>query len=135
MLKTKNLVTGVVAMAMALVVSVPVFSATNQTISLPKNKVWVDAGDAIRSGNYSAVRARCHSVYPDSGTDDFTKIRCRVQNSSDTVISDTVILSETASDYTSIEIREGYISASPVTFQFRGNTNAAANAVVSYRGY
>ena len=129
----KKLVTIITVWAMAFVMAIPSFAAYKQTISLPKNQQWATAGDINRSGNYSTVKARCHSVYPDSGADFFGKIQCRVTNKNGTEISDKVYtLDEGASDYTKITIKEGYLATSPVTFQFRGNKDAAANAVVSY---
>jgi len=122
-------------LAMVVVMALQVSALTeNQTISLPANQVWVTAGSESRSGNLSTVSARCHSVYPESGVDLYGIIKCQVTNSSGTAITDMVSLNESASDYTSISIKEGFLAASPVSFQFRGNTNAAASAVVSYRG-
>jgi hypothetical protein len=131
----KKLATIITVLAMAFVMAIPTFAAYKQSIYLPKDQAWVTAGDATRSGNYSTVKARCHSVYPDSGADFFGKIQCRVTNKNGTEISDKIYaLDEGDSDYTKITIKEGYLSTSPVTFQFRGNTSAAANAVVSYTG-
>ena len=45
-----------------------------------------------------------------------------------------VKLSEGSSDFTKINLKDGYINLSTVNFQFCGNTKASAQAVVSYRG-
>ncbi len=134
---TKKILSAFVVMMIAIIIAVPAFAAgTNrQSIYLPKDQEWKSAGTDTRTGNYSYVYARCHSVYPDSGADHFTTIQCRVRNSSGIVISDKIYyLEESATGFTSIKIKEGYLSASPVTFQFRGNTSAPAYAVVSYHG-
>lgn len=121
-----------------LCVSAMAASVTNKTISLPANQVWTSAtGNSVaRSGSYNDVGARCNSVYPDSGADFFGKIQCRVLNSYGTKIMDDdyVVLDEGADGYTYIPIKNGYLSVTTVYFQFRGNTSAAANAVVSYTG-
>lgn len=128
----------VVVLAMSIVMALPVFAATEQTeqtIHLPKEKSWVTAGELERSGSFSTVKARCHSVYPDGGTDFYSTIQCRVLNSDGDAITENISLKEKSTDYTRIQIKEGYLNADLVTFQFRGNSNAAANAVVSYRSY
>ena len=77
---------------------------------------------------------RCHSVYPESGLDLFSTIRCRLKSGTN-VISDVVHLSELNSEYTTVTLKEGYDHVNSVTFQFSGNSNAAAYAVVSYHTY
>lgn len=120
---------------MTFVMSVPAFAAYKQNITLPENQVWKTAGTSSRTGDYSTVYARCHSVYPSSGPDFFGKIQCRVTNSGGTQICDSAyVLDEGNDGYTEITIKEGYLATSPVTFQFRGNSSAAASAVVSYYG-
>jgi hypothetical protein len=131
----KKLSTAIIVVVASFVMAIPVLAVYQQNIYLPANQVWTTAGTAYRSGNRLNVYARCHSVYPDSGTDKFQIIQCRVLNSSGVSISDVVRLNETAGGYTAISIYDGYLAASPVTFQFRGNTNSSAYAVVSYQGY
>ena len=62
-------------------------------------------------------------------------MRCRVVNSSGTVISEStyIILTEGAS-ITQIGLKEGYLNLSTVYFQFSGNTVYPAQAIVSYYG-
>lgn len=105
-------------------------------ISLPANMKWTAKYSTSRNTSYSYSRARCHSVYPESGSDNFSRMRCRVVNSSGTVISASsyTILTEGASGNTRISLREGYLNLSTVYFQFCGNTKASAQAVVSYYG-
>ncbi len=112
----KKFITAVIVIAMTFVMVLPVLAAYKQSIYLPANQAWMTAGTASRNINYSSVSARCHSVYPDSGTDNFQVIQCRVLTASGLLISDVVKLNETAGDYTSIKIKEGYLASSPVTF-------------------
>ncbi|MGN0254547.1 MAG: hypothetical protein ACI4D6_01005 [Chordicoccus sp.] len=131
----KKLITLLIASVMVLVTALPAVAEANKVLSLPANQVWVTAGNASRSGNFSYVSARCHSVYPNSGMDTFSTIQCRVANTRGTIISDkTYLLSESAATYTEVKLKEGYLSSNPVRFDFRGNTSAAAGAVVSYHG-
>lgn len=134
-MKKQKLIPCIVALAIAFITSIPVFASTT-TISLSKDQAWTKNYNDTRSKDYSYVTARCHSVYPASGTDNFEKIQVRILNSSNTVIMDNdyVTLSETASTGTEISIKEGYLGVSSVNFQFRGNTDKAASAVVSYDG-
>lgn len=130
----KKIITTIV-IAITFVTAMSTLAASNQYIYLPSNQVWVTAGSATRNTNYSTVSARCHSVYPNSGTDNYESIQCRVLTSNGIPITSVYILNETAVGFTSMKIREGYISYTPVTFQFRGNKEYSANAVVSYLGY
>ena len=117
----KRLINVVIAMGMAAIMVWPVLAVTQQNIHLPANQVWMTAGSVYRSGNRLNVYARCHSVYPVSGVDNFHIIQYK--------------LNEAASTYTGISIYDGHLSESPATFQFRGNTASEAYAVVSYQGY
>ena len=122
-----------IALAMAFVMALPAFAADNKTIYLPEKMSWMTAGTEAR--NYCDFpTVRCHSVYPESGLDLFSTIRCRLKRDS-VVISDIVHLSERSPDYTTITLKEGYEHVNSVTFQFSGNSNAAAYAVVSYHTY
>ena len=130
----KHRISILVALGMIMITCMPVF-ATSRTIELPSNQVWTAKFSEPRTGRYSQVAAECDSVYPLSGSDNFTRIQCRVVNQSGTVI--------TGNDYyrltegmpsTYITIEEGYLNLSVVYFQFRGNTPSPAYTVVSYYG-
>ena len=112
----KKLITLIIALAMAFVMALPAFAADNKTIYLPEKMSWMTAGTEAR--NYC----------------DFPTVRCRLKRDS-VVISDIVHLSERSPDYTTITLKEGYEHVNSVTFQFSGNSNAAAYAVVSYHTY
>ncbi len=130
----KHRISILVALGMIMITCVPVF-ATSRTIELPKDQVWTAKFSEPRTGKYSQVSAECDSVYPLSGSDNFTRIHCRVVNQSGTVISaqSYYVLTEGMSS-TYIPIKEGYLNLSVVYFQFRGNSNSPAYAAVSYYG-
>lgn len=133
---SKRIVTAIVLVFMIAVASIPSMAATlNRTIELKANKAWTSniyAGS--RDTSYSDRQgAKCHSVYPDSGLDFFSIIQCRLTNSRGQNIGVVpyIGLTEGESRYTRIAIAQGYLDETSMFFQFRGNTNSAANAVVS----
>lgn len=132
---TKNIAVPVMAVMIMLFCSFASHAKIVGVYILP-NKTWTSDSDNTdsRSGDHSTVYARCHSVYPESGTDNFTTIWCRVTNGYGRVISDQKSLNESASASSEIKIKEGELSTRFVGFQFRGNTNASANSTVSYDG-
>jgi hypothetical protein len=112
------------------------YDASGQVVYLASGQLWTKGYGATHDGAYSKVGAMCHSVYPISGSDNFSKIQCKVTNTLDEVIATKpyVTLSEGAKDYTVITLDEGNISTPTVYFHFRGNTDEQAQAVVSYIG-
>lgn len=125
----------VLLLAMFVAMCIPAMAASyNQVISLPANQAWTTAGSDDRSGAYSYVKVRNHSVYPASGNDSFSKIQCKITTSSGTLLCNDSYykLDEGDSGYTQIDIREGYLNTETVYFKFRGNTDKSAKAVVSY---
>lgn len=130
----KKMLSIVAVLAMIFVLAIPAFAVDQQVIKIPASQTWTTAGSCSRTTNYTYIYARCHSVYPDSGADFFGKVQCRVRNSNATVISEKeyVVLDEGADSFTQIDLKQGYLSATSVYVQFRGNTDKAANAVVSY---
>lgn len=115
--------------------SIPIFAASNQQISLPKNQAWMTAGSETRTGNFSYARAGCDAVYPETGNDNFSKIQVRLKNSNGSVISKESYTVLTEGNGTEkIYLKEGYMNTSSVTFQFRGNSSSSAKAIVDYNG-
>lgn len=118
--------------------SIPAFAASDVLIYLGANQGWSDRNvtSDTRSGDYESVYAKCHSVYPESGIDTFTKIQARVTNMYGLCIgiNDYVVLTEGASQYTHLYIDDAYLNLKTAYFQFRGNTNKAAYSTVSYDG-
>lgn len=114
---------------------VPVFAGT-VNVNLKANQAWSNKYSVSRTGNYSYVSARCKSVYPSSGEDNFKYIQTRIVNSSGTLLMDDdyVKLNEEDANATHIYIKNGYLNISTVNFEFRGNTDKAASAVVGIDG-
>lgn len=133
-IKKRSMVCTVLLLAMFVAMCIPAMAASNQVISLPANQVWTTAGSDARSGAYSYVNVRNHSVYPASGNDSFSVIQCKITTSSGTLLCNDSYyrLDEGDSGYTRIDIREGYLNTETVYFKFRGNTDKSAKAVVSY---
>lgn len=133
----KKIVCSLLLVLMSLIAAVPAFATTTQqVISLPANQVWAMAGSDNRSMAYSYVYARNHSVYPKVGIDFYSTIRCRVLSANELILNQNgyYSLEETQTTYTHIDLRQGYLEYNKVYFEFCGNTNSAANAVVSYSG-
>lgn len=68
----------IIVITMVFVLSIPVLATTNKSIHLPANQVWMTAGYETRSGDYSYVSARNHTVYPPNGTDTYKKFNVRL---------------------------------------------------------
>lgn len=134
MTKRRSLVCTVVLLALFVALCIPAMAASNKVITLPENQVWMTAGSDARSGAYSYVKVRNHSVYPTSGADFFGVIQCKITTANGTLLCNSSYykLDEGDDDYTTIYIREGYLNTETVYFKFRGNTEYGAKAVVSY---
>lgn len=132
----KWLVNCILLVTLIIISSFSCIATTRQSIHIPSNQVWTTAGSETRTGAYSYVYARNHSVYPNSGTDTFTTIQCKIENSSGTRVcsSNLYYLKETSNSNTKISLREGYLNTQTVYFKFRGNSNSSAYAIVSYYG-
>ncbi len=122
---TLSILVGVNAMA----------SDRTETIYLQKNQVWNVRASVTRSGQYSEVSARCYSVYPISGTDNFKKIQVIARDTLGKNITKLYTLNERDSEVTFVKINEGSLNVSNVVFAFRGNdADHPANAHVYYNG-
>lgn len=131
----KKMYTIIVAIIIASTMCIPAFAATRKNIYIPENQAWTSKMSDSRAGNNGDVSATCHSVYPLSGTDNFSKIQCRSVSSEGVLIvqNEYYVLTE-GKGAVLMELRNGYHNLSTVYFQFRGNTNKDAYAVVSYSG-
>ncbi len=119
------------------IMSIPTFAAMSRTVYLAPNQLWTDRWDSShsRSGQENSVFAKCDSVYPESGWDTFTKIQVRVADTYSNIISaDSYYTLTEGEGYTTIPLNDTGKKVSTVYFQFRGNTNKAANASVTYDG-
>ncbi len=129
----RKILTALMAVVMMATSVMPAFAQTHQKIRLPKNQVWMYAGDISRTGSYSYVVASCEAVYPIKGADTFKKVQVRVKDTKGHVITarEKTVLTEGKKE-TKLKLREGYYAAKIVKFQFRGNTKKEAYAIVNY---
>lgn len=132
----KKIVSAIVVAVMIVLTLVPSFAASHKTVYLMSNQYWTKASGENHDPNYKNCGAMCHSVAPYSGSDVFHTIQSRVTNTYAETISvkNYYLLNEGATNYTKIEIKDGYLNTKVVYFQFRGNSNSQAIAVVSYTG-
>ncbi|OUP46034.1 hypothetical protein [Pseudoflavonifractor sp. An187] len=139
MKKAGKLVTGLLGLAMAAVTILPCAASTVYThdIEIPAHMVWTKIYGAERSQKNKEVKARCNSVEPPKANwDTFTKIRCRVVNGMKEPITEKKeYVLEEGKGYVSMELLNGYLDVYSVSFQFRGNSESAAIANVSYWGW
>lgn len=133
--RKSKLITAVTVMAMCIMTAVPVGAASNVVVYLPQNQLWTGAYSTSRSTAYSYVSAECNSVYPLSGSDNFTQIQVTVvSNNNTTILKGEVATLTEGQGMKSLTIKDGYLDLRTVYFKFRGNSSSAANAVVSYQG-
>ena len=112
-------------------------SATNQYVRVPAGSSYFPGNvNVTRTKNYSYVSVNIQSVYPDSGTDTFTKCKVKLYraDATNTAISNEYTLTE-GSGYKSVYIKDGYLNLSTVGLYFAGNNpNYGANILYSYNG-
>lgn len=124
--------------ALVAMMCVSASAVTTQNISLQANYKWTSSYSANRTGYFYDVGARCDSVYPKSGIDMFSKIRCRVVDSTGILIMENyeeyAVLDESDDAYTNFILKNGWLNTTTVYFQFCGNSSSAADAVVTYIG-
>lgn len=131
--KKKRIITTIVAMAMFCMMSMSTLAATKVIVSLPENQVWTAGAPISRSGSFSYLWAGCDSVYPTSGKDSFTKIQVRlVSASGESIMKDDIETLTEGETSKLLYIKDGHLALKTVYIQFRGNTSAAAEAVVEY---
>ena len=136
MKKLKTALAALVVAVMLAVTFVPVFAEGYTTIYLASNQYWSKGYGATHDTNYYLCGAKCHSVAPYSGVDLFRRIQCKVANTYGETIGDEEVytLTEGATDFTEIKIKNGKLNTSAIFFHFRGNSPEQAVAVVSYTG-
>lgn len=133
--KKKGIITIITTMAMFCMMAMSALAATDVVVFLPENQVWTSGAPVSKPGSSSCVWVSCDSVYPLSGTDNFSRIQTRLVDSSETLImkNNYVTLLE-GSGYQRLDIQEQYLDLETVYIQFRGNTSLPAKAVVNYEG-
>lgn len=109
-------------------------NATTKTIAIPRLGYGETKLSATRTGKYSYVQARCKAVYPQGSydSDTFTKIRVKIRDEYDTLMSDYLALTE-GKALSNITLFEGYLDIKKIKFCFYGNsTEYPATAEVEY---
>lgn len=107
-------------------------SSGDKTSYLPLDQVWTKSvNDASRSTDYSTVYFHVYTVYPTSGTDNYTRCRFVLYHptTSGLMISSISTYTEGNSYYKSIN--EGYLSLTTFDIGVSGN-NPDLNGYVSY---
>ena len=132
----EKLCTIVVVLVMLLMVSAPAYAASYQVLHLEQGQIWTRGYGEIHNTAYIRCGAMCHSVYPYTGSDSYSRIQCKVTNTYREVIvtAPYYVLHEGASSYTAMHLKDGYLNTSTVYFHFRSNSSEQAQAVVSYTG-
>ncbi|MGB8455028.1 MAG: hypothetical protein WCD89_22195 [Anaerocolumna sp.] len=140
-MKVKKKIASVISLVLVLgfIMGTNAFAATDQIITVGKDMTWKDVDYLYRSGLDPYITASCSSVYPDSGTDNFTRIQVGLKRTPNSPSPDTIInwggyyvLYEGEGD-TKVQILDNYLSAYNIRICFRGNDpDYGANAVVSY---
>lgn len=133
-MKRRSLVITIAILAIMLgTACAPAFAQGAHLVEIPANQVWTPGGSELHDTGFSHAGARIVSVSPLSGFDLFANLRCRILNSSGTVIlknnNGYQVLSE-GSSVTPLPIKNGYYNTSIVFYQYSGNSSAAANAIV-----
>lgn len=138
-MKVKNIiVTMIVAMAMFGMTAMTAFadSYTNVHISLGEYQFWTYGRPVTRSGKNNYISVSLESVYPLSGIDTYQYVQVCVTSDpmGGLIMEDDYVKLKEGNGYKDIEIINGYLDLETVYLQFRGNTEKAAEAVVSYKG-
>ena len=123
-----------IAVMLIVATSVPALATTVYAFELPSGKVWVSPGNVSRSKDYSYVLAACLTVYPESGDDNFHKIRCRLTYSGEVISEDSSVTLTEGAGNEKITLKQGYLGLSSVSIEFSGNSNAGAFTNVFYDG-
>lgn len=127
-----------VALFMVSITCLPALAAqTNISIYLPEDQLWSTGFGEYHYAGYLYMGARCHSVFPTTGSDNFHRIQCSADTLEGVRVTKRpyVVLTEGSSTYEKVEVTgtfKPYTQA--VYFKFRGNSSAKAQAIVSYTG-
>ena len=138
-MKHKSLaITIAMLVLMPSIVCIPAFAVTDHLVSIPTNQVWVADGYENHNTSYNHVGVNVIAVTPQqAGFDFYSRIRCRIENSSGTLILDStagyVTLTEGGGVWPLL-IKNGYYNTSKVYYRYSGNSNAAAYATVNNYG-
>ena len=133
--KKKRITTIIVATAMFCMMAMSALADTKVVVFLPEDQVWTSSMSVPRSGAYSFVWASCDSVYPLTGSDNFSRIQTRLVDSEEMrIMEDGYVVLKEGGGYEKLNIMDEYLDLETVYIQFRGNTYLSAEAVVNYDG-
>ncbi|MCM1327741.1 MAG: hypothetical protein NC094_13705 [Bacteroidales bacterium] len=133
-MKHKKLLATLLTIVSILAMNISVMASAGYiTVHLWPNQEWTDRYDnpGTRTGNFSYVEVICHSVYPESGTDNYSRMQVRLADMYGNALSDTYTIKE-GSQVNRISLWEGSLSIKDIYYQFRGNSREEAYALVSY---
>ena len=122
-----------VTLLLGMIFATDVFAeSVREVVRVNINQMWTARPEISRSTNYSYVTARAYAVYPTDGSeDDFENVQVVVRDGN-VIISNVYVLNEEVGNE-NIDIHEGHLAVSEVTFAFRGNDpDYAAYADVYY---
>lgn len=130
----KSVITVIVVLAMFCMMSMSAH-AVEALYSIPANQEWTGGIPIARSGEYNYITVSLASVYPLKGFDNFKKVQARLVNYERDLVSasESVVLEEGKGD-TKIYIDDVYAHINLVYLELRGNSKAAAEAVINYYG-
>ena len=134
MMKIKKRATILLAIISMFAISIPTMaSGYLKTIYLLPNQVWTDRYDhtGVRTGSYSYVDVTCHSVYPESGRDTYSKMQVRLADTYGNDLSSIYTIKE-ATGANKVYLLEGYLNITNIYYEFRGNSSSDAYASVTY---
>ena len=137
-MRHRSIVITIAMLAFMLIIAcIPAFAGDAHLVNIPTNQAWVSGGNEYHDTGYSHAGAKNISVTPVSGIDLFANIRCRILNSNGTVILNSTngytVIAEGLST-SPLPIKNGYYNTSIIYFQYSGNSNAAAYAIVQNFG-
>lgn len=139
MMLKKRLIAVCVAMIMAVMVCQPALALSQTGVYLGVGCAWgtPESYDS-HSSSYSYAGACCDAVYPKSGPDLYSAILCTLHDEYDNNICASSIQNtklKEGTGYSSIQIKEAYLSTDTIYFMFAGNNGRfAAYADVGYIG-
>jgi hypothetical protein len=127
----KELVVSMLVILFMMGMTVSATSSSGVQIFLPEKQAWVNSSTETRSGAYSYVTATLDSVYPPSGTDNYTHAQVQIRTTNNLVLAgNSPIVLDEGYGY-NIYLPQGYLNYTYIDFYYRGNTNQPASAVVS----
>lgn len=134
----KRIISVLLSIGMLYVFSISALAAVyGRAVFILPNFAWTADSDNTdsRSGNYNNVWVRLTALSPTEGhIGYYTKIKVRVTNGFDAIISDTYTINKNDNYDTYIPLINTSNSTGMVGFEFQGNTANDAYATVNFSG-